>query len=123
MSNYAGCPGCDAKPLTLCAPGCTYADAVKEVAANSEVERLKDILHTDRSGLAAALEEVWRTAGGYAWVAESRGCYEWDDPEYRREMARMVRAISTICQTALETSGNLAHAECCGRGRGSGRET
>jgi hypothetical protein len=85
--------------------------------AEREVERLKDVLHTDRSGLAAALEEVWRTAGGYAWAAEGRGPYEYDDEEYRAEIGRMVREICALAQRGLEESGNLAHAECCDRGK------
>lgn len=91
------------------------ADEIERL--RQEVERLKDVLHRDRSGLAAALAEVWRTAGGYAWVAEGRGPYAWDDEEYRAEMGRMVREIVTLCSKAIGASGDLAHAECCGRGK------
>lgn len=87
------------------------------LAAIAEIERLKDVLHKDRSGLAAALEEIWRTAGGYAWVATGRGPYEYDDDEYRAEMGRMVLEIVTLCSKALRESGDLAHAECCARGK------
>lgn len=87
------------------------------VKALAEIEHLKDVLHRDRSGLAAAVEEVWQTAGGYAWVATGRGPYEYDDEEYRAEMGRMVLEIVTLCSKALRESGDTAHAECCGRGR------
>lgn len=91
------------------------ADEIEQL--RQEVERLKDVLHLDRSGLAAALEDVWRAAGGYAWAAEGRGPYEYDDEEYRAEMGRMVREICALARRALEASGNLAHAECCDRGK------
>lgn len=81
----------------------------------SEIERLKDVLHRDQTGLAKALAEVVKTTEGYSWVAQGRGPYEWDDDEYRKEMGRMLAAVEGIARKALQASGNLAHRECCGR--------
>ena len=64
------------------------------------IAHLKDVLHRDQTGLANALVQVWRTVGGWAWVAEGRGPYAWDDERYRAEMAAMIHR-----KTLLEASG------------------
>lgn len=81
----------------------------------AQVERLKTALHTDQTGLAAAMARIHETAVGYGWVAEGRGPYEWDDPQYRKEMGRMVSTIIQLATDALHESGDRAHVHCCGR--------
>lgn len=79
-----------------------------------KVEVLKDALHIDQTGLAAAMAEIEKISSGFAWVANGRGPYEWDDNEYRAEMKRMVDAINQKCVTALRESGDRSHIHCCG---------
>ncbi len=81
----------------------------------AEVERLKRILHLDRTGMAKALNECRSEAQSRLEITEGRGSYEWDDDRYRREAGYALQAIIAICADALRDSGNLAHAECCGR--------
>lgn len=83
----------------------------------AEVERLKDVLHRDQTGMAHALAEVVEVVKGFRWVTEGRGPYTWDDDEYRKEMGRMLDKIGGLASDALQKSGDLAHRECCGRGR------
>src|SRR5687768_8162932 len=77
-----------------------------------EIERLKDVLHIDRSGLAKALAEVNKTVDSYHWITEGRGPYAYNDDEYRKEAGYMLEAIKKIADNGLQNSGNLAHAEC-----------
>lgn len=83
----------------------------------AKVEALKDILHRDRSGLAEALGKCRDIARQWGWMVTGRGSYEWDDDEYKKEAGRLIKAVTAHCTTALEKSGNLVHAECCGRTR------
>lgn len=82
--------------------------------ALAEIERLKNVLHVDRSCLAAALSKCMDIAASWSWVAEGRGSYEWDDAEYQKETGHMIDKILTHAKKSLEESGNVAHAECCG---------
>jgi hypothetical protein len=85
----------------------------------SEVERLKDLLHRDRTGLAHALSEVRQIADGYSWLGRGEwGLYGEDEQTegtLRKEIGDALDAIASRVETALRSSGNLAHAECCGR--------
>ena len=42
------------------------------------------------------------------WVAEGRGCYEWDDDRYKEEAGDALRAVIEIGKKALNDSGKLA---------------
>lgn len=108
------CDFCGRESFTV-SDGDEEADAERE-ALSKEIERLKDVLHQDRSGLAKALAEVKKLAKSYSWILEGRGPYEWDDNEYRREAGRMIDSIMEACDEALVASGKLVHVECCGRG-------
>jgi ABC-type transporter Mla MlaB component len=88
----------------------------KLASAQTEIKNLKDVLHIDRSGLASAIEKIQKIAASYSWVAEGRGSYSYDDAEYQKEAGRMVDEITSFCEKVLTESGNIAHAECCGRG-------
>ena len=108
--------------------GCTNDECQGEIAtlqrerdaAMALVEQLKNVLHLDRSGLAAGLAECRKIAAGWTWIVDGRGSYEWDDERYQRETDHMITAIIRHCNDVLEKSGNLAHAECCGRGESRG---
>lgn len=89
------------------------ADKIKELEA--ENERLLDTLHIDRSGLAHGLAQMVKTVEGYHWITEGRGPYAYNDDEYRKEAGYMLDKLLEIANDALRKSGNLAHAECCGR--------
>lgn len=93
------------------------SDTIESLKA--EVEHLKDVLHRDQTGLAKALAEIGQTVAGYSWVASNRGPYEWDDDVYRLEMGRFLKDVGDRAAAALKASGDLAHRECCGRGRHS----
>lgn len=81
----------------------------------NEIERLKNVLHRDRVGLAEALAKVREEVRSRIWVVEGRGAYRWDDDRYRKEAGYALNAIDKIAHDALVASGTLAHAECCGR--------
>lgn len=74
----------------------------------ARVTMLRNALNRDRTGLAAALVEVIRTADGYTWVTWGRGSYEWDDERYREETGRALAAIRGLAHKALQDSGTLA---------------
>lgn len=98
-----------------------YADALEKARAElaavraerdearREVERLKGLLHRDRTGLAAALVEVKKRAAGGRWISEGRGSYAWDEDDYRKETGWLVTDIVRLAEEALHASGNLAN--------------
>lgn len=71
---------------------------------------LYNALNRDRTGLAAALVEIQRTAAGYFWVTEGRGPYAWDDNRYREETGHALNAILATAGAALRVSGDRATA-------------
>jgi len=84
------------------------------LAAMAEIERLKaslrdagDALHRDRSGLATALDKILKEVAGRSWIAESRGCYKWDDDRYKAEAGDALRTVADIAKAALVASGTL----------------
>lgn len=93
------------------APG-LYLRLVDATAVNNglrtEVRELKDALHRDKTGLAAALAAIRAEVNGRAWVAEGRGPYEWDDDRYRAEAGDALRTVAAMAKAALEASGDLA---------------
>lgn len=78
---------------------------------DKEIERIKDALHDDASGLVAALAEVRAAAQSRMWIVEGRGSYSWNDDRYRREAGYALKEIIQRCTDALRESGNLAHGE------------
>jgi hypothetical protein len=106
--------------------GCSFnfrpdamADALEQLAAEAstvappapetEVERLKALLHRDKTGLAKGLEDVLKRARAAGWIAEGRGSYEWDDDRYRQETGWLVRDVASIALAALKASGTLVN--------------
>lgn len=79
-------------------------------AARAEVERVRDALHRDQTGLATALERVSNEIAARHWIAEGRGCYEWDDDRYKEEAGAALRLAQQIALDALHASGRLARA-------------
>lgn len=100
---------------------CEQFDRMKARAekAEAEVERLKDVLHLDRSGLAHALNQIRKSVNGWAWIqAGEWGSYEYQDQTVetlQKEVGNLINEANEIAHNALQVSGNLAHAECCGR--------
>ena len=80
-----------------------------QIEKDLEIERLKDALHRDRTGLAMALAQVVQAARSRAWLMESRGPYEWDDDRYKDEAGEAIREVIEIAEKALSDSGSLAH--------------
>lgn len=94
--------------------------AEKENAGlRAEVERLKDVLHRDQTGLADGLADIRKAVKGWAWILTG----EWGSYDYtqqtaetmRREFSNCLREIEVVAKESLTQSGNLAHRECCGR--------
>jgi len=110
--------GCDSgDPVDLSLSEICQGFAFLKDAHYAEVERLKDVLHADKTGLAAALDKCVTLAQARMWIVDGRGSYSWDDDKYRREAGWALREIIDHCRGALKASGDLAHAECCGRGK------
>lgn len=76
---------------------------------DAEVKRLKGLLDRDRTGLASALSRIDREVSGRMWVADSRGCYEWDDDAYKAEAGDALRTVQAIATEALRESGTVAN--------------
>jgi hypothetical protein len=73
-----------------------------------EVLRVRALIGRDRTGLAGAIDCMVKEASGRVWVAEGRGCYEWDDDRYKEEAGEALRAVIAIGKKALNDSGTLA---------------
>jgi hypothetical protein len=74
----------------------------------AEVERVRGLIHRDRTGLAEAIARMMREAGSRMWVTEGRGPYAWDDDRYRNEAGEALRAVIAIGKDALRASGDNA---------------
>lgn len=79
---------------------------------DAEIARLRAAIDRDRTGLAAALAEVERIAGGYSWIPDGAwGSYEEQDhtlATLRAEVGQCLDAIREKASAALTASGNLA---------------
>jgi|GEM_PF-3232789 len=75
-----------------------------------EVERLRGLIHRDRTGLAEAIDRMVREAASRMWVTEGRGPYAWDDDRYKDEAGDALRAVIRIGKAALQASGDNADA-------------
>lgn len=77
----------------------------------SENERLRAALHRDKTGLAAALNEVRKIAEGYRWIGDGEwGSYsneEHTQETLRRETGEALTTISGVALKALVVSGTL----------------
>lgn len=87
----------------------SLAASQAEVSAlKAETEALRNLLHRDRTGLAASLEACMNRARAGRWITEGRGSYEWNDDEYRKETGHLITQIIGIAQNGLNLSGKLA---------------
>lgn len=75
--------------------------------AEARAERAEEALHRDRTGLAKALGDIVTEVRGRAWVAESRGPYEWDDDRYKAEAGAALRKVHRLAEDALRASGAI----------------
>lgn len=82
--------------------------AARERELRTEISRLRGLIDRDRTGLAAALDEVKRIVASYWWVTEGRGPYAWDDDQYRLEMKQMLTATRAAAERGLKESGRRA---------------
>lgn len=80
-----------------------------------EIERLKQALHRDETGLADSLAKVRETLSSYHWLTEGRGPYAWNDDRYKGEVLNMLEEIGGIVDKGLSESGKRSHAYCCGK--------
>ena len=83
--------------------------ATRIATLEAEVQRLKSLLDRDRTGLAYALARISREVSGRMWVADSRGCYAWDDDAYKAEAGDALRKVQDIATEALGESGRVAN--------------
>lgn len=86
---------------------------MKELFTKDHFIEVLEALHRDQTGLAQALVEVKRVANAWAWAAESRGSYEWDDDRYQQEFGACLDAITNKIDAALKKTSR-AHEICCG---------
>jgi hypothetical protein len=84
-----------------------------EIFTRSHFKEVLHALHTDQSGLEAALKRVLKVIDGYEWIRECRGCYEWDDDRYMEEIGRCFDAMRDVIDPALNKASD-AHRICCG---------
>lgn len=80
---------------------------VKLGEAVGEVERLKALLHRDKTGLALGLDKVRHVAIGFDWLCEGRGPYAYDDDRYRMEIASLITQVIAIAHEHLLASGKI----------------
>ncbi len=58
-----------------------------------EILRVRALIDRDRIGLAEAIGCMVKEASGRTWVADGRGCYEWDDDRYKAEAGEALRTV------------------------------
>ena len=82
-------------------------------AALVEVQRVRDLIDRDRTGLAAALNEVIRYLSAYAWIPSGEwGSYnesERTERALRKEIGWCHDAVEKVAREALQESGRRAH--------------
>jgi hypothetical protein len=88
--------------------------ALARVAAlESEVNRVRDLIDRDRTGLAAALNDVRKHLASYSWIPNGEwGSYDWaqrSEETLRKEIGWCHDAIARVAGEALEESGRRAH--------------
>jgi hypothetical protein len=71
-----------------------------------DAERLRGKLERERTWACTWIERMRAAIRSHCGNAESRGCYEWDDDEYRKEFARALDTISG----ALDRAERDTHA-------------
>ncbi len=91
----------------------TSQQGEEELRLLTEIDRLKDTLHMDQTGLAAGLAKINKIVDGYHWVTEGRGPYAYNDDEYRAEIRWMLDNVRQAATEALSTSRTIAHNVCC----------
>ena len=78
-----------------------------------EIERLKQLINRDKTGLANALNAVRQVLRGYSWIpAGEWGSYEWHErteKAFRDEIGRCFDEAEKIAVDALRASGDLAN--------------
>lgn len=71
----------------------------------AEIERLRALIHRDRTGLAHALNRVIERVGGSWWLTEGFDAFEGSRQEYQAEVAALVHDVVDIAKKALYQSG------------------
>lgn len=89
-------------------------------AKDAEIERLRDLLDRDRTGLAAALNAIRVVTRGYGWIPSGElGCYtspgcgeggELTEKALRAECGRLIDEVTRIASDGLAKSATLATA-------------
>lgn len=77
------------------------------------IQKLKDCLHRDQTGLVHALQGIKTRAESSIWISDGRGNYQYNDDDYRKEARWALEAIVTLVNDALVVSGDIAHVLCC----------
>jgi hypothetical protein len=92
----------------LCDESLAYPRMIADASRNAalEIERLRQLIERDRTGLADALANIQRTVDSYTWLLEGHGPYKWNDDAYRKEAGRALKTIAQIAYNALVESGN-----------------
>lgn len=68
----------------------------REAKLTAEIERLRDILDTERYKVAAGLQAIVRAVQGRKWLSEpGRGSYTYDDHRYQQEFGAALDEIDT----------------------------
>lgn len=89
-----------------------------EADLKAEIERLRDVLHRDQTGLADGIDRIRKIVKGWAWIPLGEwACYDYTEQTaatLRIEFSNCLRQIEEVALAAMKASGELAHAECCG---------
>lgn len=83
--------------------------------ADAEVKRVRDLIDRDRTGLAAALDNVRKILEGYGWLAEYGGWGSYDYTQQtvttlRKEIGWMMDAALTAIKKGMNESGDRANS-------------
>ena len=97
----------------------TMPELFDEHFSRAHFVEVLEALHRDQTGLAQALLDVKKIANSYAWAAESRGSYAWDDDDYQKEFGACLDDIIGKIDQSLAKSSR-AHQICCGMYRNVG---
>lgn len=88
---------------------CPFAriDATPPSSVDATIERIRDVLDTERYKIAIALQGIKRAIDGRRWLSEpGRGSYTYDDERYQTEFGAALDEIATALEPLRKIAGD-----------------
>lgn len=74
----------------------------------AENTRLRIAIEADRTLFHCAVKRCKQAIGGFEWLCDSRGPYEWDDEKYQTEFTDAFHTITGALNEVADAAGNMA---------------